>query len=91
MKGRWGDAEDRYRQAIKKMPVDVVRRSWWMNLADIALRLNEESKRLEALDLAKSSDTKDEITMRAVELQKATGFDGQRASVRTARAPDPHR
>jgi hypothetical protein len=90
LKGRWADAQERYRLAIELMPLDVVRRAWWLNLADIALRLNEPSDRRFALDLAKSDDTKDEITLRAVELQKASGLDSRRdAAVRTARASGP--
>jgi hypothetical protein len=90
LKGRWAEAEARYRQAIDLMPVDVVRRAWWLNVADIDLRLNEESKRLRALEAAKSTDLKDEVTQRAVELQRASGGAG-RPSLRTARASDADR
>ena len=86
LKGRWADADDRYRRAIDLMPADVVQRSWWINVADIAVRLNEEPKRLKALEAAKSTDLKDEVTVRAVDLQKASGL-GARPVVRTARAP----
>jgi tetratricopeptide (TPR) repeat protein len=84
MKARWAQAEEHYRKAIEMMPEETIRRSWWMNVADLALRVNEEPKRLKALEMAKSSDPKDEITQRAVELQKAIGVVAQRAIVRTA-------
>jgi hypothetical protein len=82
MKHRWAEADERYRRAIPKMPVDQVRRSWWLNVADIALRLNEESKRTEALDRAKGADPKDVITVRAVDLQRTSGVVAQRAGGR---------
>ncbi len=73
LKARWAQAEECYRKAIVLMPDDPVRRSWWMNVADLSLRVNDEPSRLKALELAKSLDPKDEITQRAVELQKAIG------------------
>jgi len=38
LKGRWADSDQRYRQAIELMPDLTIRRSWWMNLAEVALR-----------------------------------------------------
>jgi tetratricopeptide (TPR) repeat protein len=73
LKARWTQSEECYRKAIALMPDDSVRRSWWMNVADLSLRVNDEPSRLKALELAKSLDPKDEITQRAVELQKAIG------------------
>ena len=37
MKQRWADARDRYRRAIDLMPVELVRRAWWFNLADLVV------------------------------------------------------
>src|SRR5262249_12402275 len=34
---RWAEAEATYREAIERMPVDLVRRSWWLNVASLAL------------------------------------------------------
>jgi hypothetical protein len=48
------------------------------------LRLNEDAKRQKALDLAKSPNPRDEITQRAIDLQKSSGFFAQRAEPRTA-------
>lgn len=73
LKERWAAADELYRQAIERTPDGLTRRSWWMNVADLARRLDDEPKRLAALDLAKSTDPKDEITQRAIELQKAAG------------------
>jgi hypothetical protein len=87
MKQRWADARDRYRRAIDRMPVDVIRRAWWVNLADLESRLNEEPERLEALETAKVADLKDEITRRVVEIQKASGAVAQRSGDRSSRGP----
>jgi predicted negative regulator of RcsB-dependent stress response len=70
LKGRFAEAEQRYRQAIDRSPEGVFRRSWWMNLADLALRLNDESNRQKALESAKGNDPNEDITRRAVELLK---------------------
>ena len=69
-----------YRAAIERMPIDRVARSWWLNLAEIARRLNHDSDRRKALELAKCDDPKDEITAQAIQLQKEAGdFLGQTA------------
>jgi hypothetical protein len=88
LKGRWAEAEERYREAIELMPVDVVQRAWWFNVADLALRRNDDSTHLKALEAAKNTDLKDEVTLRAaVALQKEAGPNAQRPVLRTARAP----
>ena len=74
------EALECYRSAIERMPIDRVVRSWWLNLAEIARRLNHDSERRKALELAKCDDPKDEITLQAIELQKDAGdFIGQTA------------
>jgi len=88
LRSDWPNAETRYRQAIAHMPVDPVRRSWWINLADIEQRLNEEEKRQQALEAAKSPDPNDAMTRRALDLQKSSGFRPDRATAPT-RAPAP--
>jgi len=67
---RWGEAEGCYRRAVARTGVDANRRSWWLNLADLAQRLDREPARQQALESAKSADPGDEITRRAVALQK---------------------
>jgi hypothetical protein len=84
LKGRWYDADQRYRQAIELMPDLTIRRSWWMNLAEIALRQNDESSRQKALEAARGNDPNDEITRRAVELLKYYGGRTDRDDGRSA-------
>jgi hypothetical protein len=89
LQGKWNEALERYRQAIECMPHDLIRRSWWLNVADLALRVNEPSTRLLALELAKITDPKDEVTQRAVELQKATGVASERTLAPMSTHPGP--
>jgi tetratricopeptide (TPR) repeat protein len=85
LKGRWEEAAKRYRQAIDLMPNSTIRRSWWMNLAEIKLRLNDETHRQQALEAARGNDTNDEITRRAVELLKYYGARTERVDTQAAR------
>jgi hypothetical protein len=64
---RWKEAEPRYREAIALMSRDVVKRSWWMNLAEVAQRLNDEEARQKSLESAKGESAHDEIAERAIE------------------------
>ena len=40
-RSRTKEAAEQYRQAIDLVDNDLVRRSWWFNLADVAQRLND--------------------------------------------------
>ncbi len=71
------------------MPDEAIRRSWWMNLADIELRLNDEPKRLQALEAAKNADSNDEITKRAMDFLKYSGALTERPSSRTEGGAKP--
>jgi hypothetical protein len=73
LKSQWDDSETRYRRAIELMPSDIVRRSWWLNVADLAARLDDDVKRQKALESAKGGNTNDPITKRAIELLKLAG------------------
>jgi hypothetical protein len=84
LKQRWSDADQRYRQAIELMPDLTFRRSWWMNLAEIALRQNDESARQKALEAARGNDPNDEITRRAVELLRYYGVRTERIDGRAS-------
>src|SRR5262249_47494285 len=84
LKQRWKDAGERYRLAIDLMPDPMFRRSWWVNLAEIALRQNDESSRQKALEAARGNDPNDEITRRAVELLKYSGVRSDRVDGRGA-------
>jgi tetratricopeptide (TPR) repeat protein len=84
LKQRWGEADQRYRRAINLMPNPMIRRSWWVNLAEIALRQNDESARQKALEAARGSDPNEEITRRAVELLKDYGVRTERVDARSS-------
>jgi tetratricopeptide (TPR) repeat protein len=73
MRSQWQDAEQEYRQAIELIDNDLVRRSWWFNLADIAFRLNNEGQRQTALRAALAVATSDDITRRATGIQRSVG------------------
>ena len=53
LRSQWKDAEERYQRAVELMPDDSIRRSWYVNLADLELRLNDEPKRRRALEAAR--------------------------------------
>jgi tetratricopeptide (TPR) repeat protein len=90
LKARWDEAEQRYRQAIELMPELSIRRSWWMNLAEIALRLNNESSRQKALEAARGTDLDDEITRRAAEILKPYHVRGEPINTRDITASRLH-
>jgi tetratricopeptide (TPR) repeat protein len=85
LKGRWDEAAQCYRQAIDLMPESTIRRSWWMNLAEITLRLNDETQRQQALEAARGNDTDDEITRRAIELLRYHGARSDQSDAQAAR------
>ena len=84
LRNRWEEAEERYRQAITIMPHDTFRRSWWINLADIYIRLNDDSKKRAAWEAAKGRDTNEEITRRAIMNQTQAGVRAGGAPSRAA-------
>ncbi len=63
---RLKEAEQVYRQAIELADNDMIRRSWWFNLADIAQRLDDETQRLVAIRAAIAVVPSDEITRRGL-------------------------
>ncbi len=72
LRSRWREAAETYRRAIDLADNDLVRRSWWFNLAEIARRLNDEPQRQAAIRAAVDVATTDEIARRArLVLQKA--------------------
>ncbi len=75
----WEEAQEHYRTAISMMPNDLIRRSWWLNLADLALRLNDESGRQKALEQAKGIQNLDEVAKRATELLKFSSVRAEKA------------
>ncbi len=71
---RLKEAEQEYRQAIELADRDLVRRSWWFNLSDIARRLNDETQRQAALRAAVAVATTDDITRRASMNQRMSEY-----------------
>jgi tetratricopeptide (TPR) repeat protein len=68
---RWREAAEQYRRAIERVDNDLIRRSWWFNLADIAQRLQDEPMRQAALRSAVAVPSSDEITRRVSIVQKS--------------------
>ena len=71
LRSRPKDAAEQYRQAIELVDNDLIRRSWWFNLADVAQRLNDEVQQQVAIRAALAVDNSDDITRRASLVQKA--------------------
>jgi hypothetical protein len=68
---RWTDAAEQYRLAIDQVEDDLTRRMWWLNLADLAQQLNDDSGRARAIEAAKTSEAGDEVTRRALKYQQS--------------------
>ena len=71
-KAQWKESERLYRTAIELVDDDTTRRSWWFNLADIELRLDDEIERQSALRAALAINISDDITRRASDIQRGT-------------------
>ena len=69
-RGRWADSAAQYRLAIQASDDDPTRRRWWLNLAEVARRMNDDSVRAQAIESAKAPDSLDEITRRALRQQQ---------------------
>jgi len=67
---QWREAEQQYHQAIDRMSDLAVKRSWWFNLASVAIQSNDESQRKVALEAALEAPASDDIRRRALELQR---------------------
>jgi hypothetical protein len=72
LKSQWRDAEEQYRLAIEQSDDETLKRSWWFNLADIELKLDDEIQRQTALRAALAVKAGDDIYRRASELQRGT-------------------
>src|SRR5262249_55064890 len=68
LRSRSEEAAEEYRQAIERVDNDLIRRSWWFNLADI---VNDEGQRQSAIRAALAVASSDDITRRASLIQKA--------------------
>ena len=69
---QWREAEQQYHEAIDQVTDLTIKRSWWFNLATVALQLNDEGQRRVALEAAREAPTSDDISRRALELQRAS-------------------
>jgi hypothetical protein len=70
-RGRWTDAAEQYRLAIDQADDDPTRRMWWLNMAEVAQRMGDDSARARAIEAAKSPDSTDKITRRALQYQQS--------------------
>ncbi len=87
LRSRWPEAAEQYRQAIDRVDNELIRRSWWFNLADIAQRLDDEGQRQAALRAALAVNNSDDISRRVGLLQKSGDAKPRpRAGFGTARA-----
>jgi hypothetical protein len=71
LRSRWPEAAKEYQQAIDRVDNELIRRSWWFNLADIAQRLNDEGQRQAALRAALAVNSSDDISRRVGLLLKS--------------------
>ncbi|HKM56434.1 MAG TPA: hypothetical protein VJY33_23725 [Isosphaeraceae bacterium] len=69
---QWREAQRQYQQAIDQIDDVTTRRCWWFNLASIALQLDDEAQRKAALQAALEVSASDDISRRALELQRAS-------------------
>jgi tetratricopeptide (TPR) repeat protein len=69
---QWKEAEHLYRHAIDHINDVTIQRSWWFNLANVALQLNDETQRKAAIEAALEVPTSDDISRRALELQRTS-------------------
>ena len=69
---QWREAEQQYHQAIDRISDLTIKRSWWFNLASVALQFNDEAQRKVALEAALEAPTSDDISRRALELKRAS-------------------
>jgi hypothetical protein len=72
LKSRWRDADRLYREAIELVSDETIRRSWWLNLADVAFRLEDDDKRQAALRAAMAVAASDDIRRRAADIQRSS-------------------
>ncbi len=76
LKSRWKESEQMYRDAIGLMDNETIKRSWWFNLADIELRLDDETQWHRAMKAALAVSPSDDISRRATEIQRTNSGRG---------------
>jgi hypothetical protein len=68
---QWDDAERAYRRALEQVDDTTIKRSWYFNLASIALRATDNAQGKAALDTVLEISSSDDISRRALELRRA--------------------
>jgi tetratricopeptide (TPR) repeat protein len=71
LRSRFRESGQLYRQAIDSIDEPTIRRSWWFNLADVSYQADDETERQAALRSATAVAFSDDITRRAIDLQRA--------------------
>jgi len=71
LKSRWRDALELYRRAIEQIDDETTKRSWWFNLADVALKLDDEGLRQDAFRAALAVANSDDIARRVTDIQRS--------------------
>ena len=71
LSGKPGEALSMYKRAIQDVDVELVRRAWSMNLADLALKTGDARAAKEAWESARGEELSDAIAHRSEELQLA--------------------
>jgi tetratricopeptide (TPR) repeat protein len=69
---QWKEAEGTYRQAIDLIDNTTVKRSWWFNIATVAIQLDDDLQRRTALQEALEVSNSDDIRHRALDLQRSS-------------------
>lgn len=80
---RWDEASQCYQAAIERMPVDLIRRSWWVNVAAIADRQGDTAQTRAAWANAKGSRPGDPIARRVAEAEARSGLGTDPTAART--------
>jgi tetratricopeptide (TPR) repeat protein len=71
LRSRWREAAEFYRAAIERVDNDLIRRSWWFNLANVAQWLDDEGQRQAAFRAVLAAHRSDDIARRVSEIQKS--------------------
>jgi hypothetical protein len=71
LRSRWREAAELYRAAIERVDNDLIRRSWWFNLADVAQRLDDEGQRQAAFRAVLAAHGSDDIARRVSQIQRS--------------------
>jgi tetratricopeptide (TPR) repeat protein len=72
LRSRWREADEAYQKAIDMVNDETLKRSWWFNLADISLKLADDSKRQAALRATLTIAASDDISRRATAILRAS-------------------